>query len=57
MCAATIEYTLPKTQQPHPPAYLFLIDTCVSEDELNACKATILQASFAAAASRVLQDC
>lgn len=40
---STIEYTMPKTQQPHPPTYLFLIDTCVSEDELNACKAAILQ--------------
>lgn len=39
----TIEYTLPKTVQPHPPTYLFLIDTCVSEDELNACKTAILQ--------------
>lgn len=29
---------------PHPPAYVFLVDTCVSEDELGACKAAILQA-------------
>lgn len=39
----TIEYTLPRTVAPHPPVYLFLIDTCVPEDELNACKAAILQ--------------
>lgn len=39
----TIEYTLPRTVQPHPPVYLFLIDTCVSEDELSACKTAILQ--------------
>jgi protein transport protein SEC23 len=30
--------------QPHPPVYLFLIDTCVSEDELSACKAAVMQA-------------
>ncbi|KAL6762935.1 hypothetical protein V8C86DRAFT_2509254 [Haematococcus lacustris] len=41
---STIEYTLPRTQQVHPPVYLFLIDTCVSEEEVNACKASILQA-------------
>lgn len=40
----TIEYTLPKTTPPHPPVYVFLVDTCVSEDELAACKAAILQA-------------
>ncbi|KAF5842832.1 COP-II coat subunit [Dunaliella salina] len=40
----TIEYSLPRTIQPHPPVYLFLIDTCVAEDELQACKNAILQA-------------
>lgn len=40
----TIEYALPRTIPPHPPVYLFLVDTCVSEDELAACKASILQA-------------
>lgn len=42
----TVEYTLTRTQNapPHPPVYLFLIDTCVSEDELNACKAAVMQA-------------
>ena len=32
-----------RTQHPHPPVYLFLIDTCVAEDELGACKAAIMQ--------------
>ena len=41
---STIEYTLPRTVQPHPPVYLFLIDTCVSEDELSAAKAAVMQA-------------
>lgn len=40
----TIEYTLPRTVAPHPPVYLFVVDTCVSEDELSACKLSILQA-------------
>jgi hypothetical protein len=25
----TIEYTLPRTVQLHPPVYLFVVDTCV----------------------------
>jgi hypothetical protein len=40
----TIEYTLNRTVQPHPPVYLFMIDVCVSEDELAACKASVMQA-------------
>jgi protein transport protein SEC23 len=40
----TVEYTLPRNQSPHPPTYVFLIDTCVTEDELSACKTAILQA-------------
>lgn len=40
----TLEYTLARTVQPHPPVFLFLIDTCVSEDELAACKTAITQA-------------
>eukprot|EP00955_Chlamydomonas_euryale_P017177 183322-Chlamydomonas_euryale.AAC.2 len=39
----TIEYTLNRTVQPHPPVYLFMIDTCVSEEELAACKAAVTQ--------------
>lgn len=38
----TIEYRR-APQHVHPPVFLFLIDTCVSEDELNACKTAILQ--------------
>jgi protein transport protein SEC23 len=30
----TIEYTLPRAQ-PAPPVFLFVIDTCVDEDELQ----------------------
>ena len=40
----TVEYTLNRTMPPHPPVFLFVIDTCVSEDELNACKSAITQA-------------
>ena len=40
----TIEYALPRTIPPHPPVYMFLIDTCVSEDELKACKDSIIHA-------------
>jgi len=40
----TVEYTLKRTVQPHPPVYLFVIDTCLSEDELNACKTAVMQA-------------
>mmetsp|Transcript_16153 Transcript_16153/g.34976 ORF Transcript_16153/g.34976 Transcript_16153/m.34976 type:complete len:765 (-) Transcript_16153:369-2663(-) len=40
----TIEYTLNRTVPPHPPVYLFVIDTCISEDELSACKTTMTQA-------------
>eukprot|EP00798_Chlamydomonas_sp_ICE-L_P005189 gene5189-18413_t len=40
----TVEYTLNRTVAPHPPVYIFVIDTCVSEEELSACKNTITQA-------------
>ncbi|KAG1675309.1 hypothetical protein FOA52_015983 [Chlamydomonas sp. UWO 241] len=39
----TIEYTMTRTVQPHPPVYLFMIDTCASEDELAACKTAVMQ--------------
>eukprot|EP00879_Flechtneria_rotunda_P000388 GHRR01000481.1.p1 GENE.GHRR01000481.1~~GHRR01000481.1.p1 ORF type:complete len:762 (+),score=240.68 GHRR01000481.1:2399-4684(+) len=39
----TIEYTLNRTVPWHPPTYLFVVDTCVAEDELQACKASITQ--------------
>ena len=40
----TLEYTLSSTVQPSPPAYLFVVDTCLSEDELGACRAALSQA-------------
>ena len=39
----TIEYTLPTTTH-YPPIYIFIVDTAVSEDELEACKSTLKQA-------------
>lgn len=39
----TVEYTLTRTVPLHPPTYLFVVDTCVAEDELQACKSTITQ--------------
>eukprot|EP00775_Hariotina_reticulata_P005919 gene5919-6159_t len=39
----TIEYTLNRTVPYHPPTYLFVVDTCVAEDELHACKTQITQ--------------
>ena len=39
----TVEYTLNRTVPLHPPTYLFVVDTCVAEDELQACKSTIIQ--------------
>eukprot|EP00878_Enallax_costatus_P011529 GHUV01012035.1.p1 GENE.GHUV01012035.1~~GHUV01012035.1.p1 ORF type:complete len:713 (+),score=230.46 GHUV01012035.1:401-2539(+) len=39
----TVEYTLNRTVPLHPPTYLFVVDTCVAEDELQACKSTITQ--------------
>ncbi|GAB4820058.1 hypothetical protein N2152v2_007104 [Parachlorella kessleri] len=40
----TIEYTLPRMAALNPPAYVFVIDTCVAEDELAACKTAVQQA-------------
>jgi protein transport protein SEC23 len=39
----TVEYTLNRTVPPHPPTYLFVVDTAVAEDELHACKSAITQ--------------
>lgn len=39
----TIEYVLPSTTHV-PPIYVFIVDTAVSEDELEACKSTLTQA-------------
>lgn len=41
----TIEYTLNRTVPPHPPTYLFVVDTCVAEDELHALKTAVTQVS------------
>ncbi len=41
---STLEYTMNRTVQPHPPVYLFVIDTCLGEDELSACKTAVMQA-------------
>jgi protein transport protein SEC23 len=39
----TIEYLVPATTQ-YPPIYIFIVDTAVSEDELEVCKSTLVQA-------------
>mmetsp|Transcript_54019 Transcript_54019/g.171416 ORF Transcript_54019/g.171416 Transcript_54019/m.171416 type:complete len:780 (-) Transcript_54019:125-2464(-) len=39
----TIEYTLPKPQT-SPPTYLFVVDTCITEEELGSLKASLVQA-------------
>lgn len=39
----TIEYVLPQ-QTTYPPIYIFIVDTAVSEEELEACKNTLKQA-------------
>jgi protein transport protein SEC23 len=41
---SAIDYTIPKPGGPQPPAYIFVVDTCVSEDELDTCKSALLQA-------------
>uniref|UniRef100_A0A7S3E547 Protein transport protein SEC23 n=1 Tax=Chloropicon laureae TaxID=464258 RepID=A0A7S3E547_9CHLO len=41
---SAIDYTIPKPGGPQPPAYIFVVDTCVSDDELNTCKGALLQA-------------
>lgn len=40
----TVEYTLNRAVPLHPPTFLFVVDTCVAEDELHACKTAITQA-------------
>ncbi len=40
---ATIEYKMPANNV-MPPAYVFIIDTSVAEDELKACVASLTQA-------------
>ena len=40
----TLEYTLQAPVAPSPPAYVFVVDTCLAEDELAACRASLSQA-------------
>ncbi|KAL4422806.1 hypothetical protein ABPG75_009003 [Micractinium tetrahymenae] len=40
----TIEYSLPRMGALSPPSYVFVIDTCVAEDELLAAKTAVQQA-------------
>ena len=40
----TIEYRLPVVKAVYAPAYVFVVDTCLSEDELNASQGAISQA-------------
>lgn len=40
----TIEYTLARTTPPHPPVYLFVLDTCLADDELAAMRSSVTQA-------------
>lgn len=40
----TIEYAVPATKQVQPPAYVFVVDTSVAEDELRAAVASLSQA-------------
>ena len=40
----TLEYTIQSQIQPSPPAYIFVVDTCLAEDELAACRASLSQA-------------
>lgn len=40
----TIEYQTASPKAISPPAYVFVIDTCVAEDELSACRAALTKA-------------
>ena len=40
----TIEYQTASPKVISPPAYVFVIDTCVAEDELSACRAALTKA-------------
>ena len=40
----TLEYTIQTQMQPSPPAYVLVVDTCLAEDELAACRASLSQA-------------
>jgi len=40
----TIEYQLPRQAMAPPPCYVFVVDTCVAEDEIEAARSAIQQA-------------
>ncbi len=40
----TLEYAVPSAKPIQPPAYVFVVDTCVAEDELRGCLASLAQA-------------
>ena len=39
----TLEYQVPRARVVHPPAYIFVVDTSLPEDELAACRAALSQ--------------
>jgi len=41
---STIEYLVPPKRPVAPPAYVFVVDTCIPEDELAACRQALAQA-------------
>lgn len=51
----TIEYTLNRTVPYHAPTYLFVVDTCVAEDELHALKTAVTQVRGKSATPAVSQ--
>jgi protein transport protein SEC23 len=38
----TIEYTLPPRGPPMPPIFLFVVDTCVDDDDMQALKSELI---------------
>ena len=41
---STLEYLVQPKRPVAPPAYVFVVDTCVPEDELSACRQALAQA-------------
>lgn len=41
---STIEYIVPPKRPVAPPAYVFVVDTCIPEDELSAARQALAQA-------------
>ena len=40
----TIEYVVARGQVPNPPVFLFVVDTCLTEEELAALKTALIMA-------------